>query len=98
MLSLGRALLNESRLLLIDEPTKGLAPRLVREVVDTLERVAASASILLVEQNLAAARRLSDTVIVLSEGRVIAQGAAEEILADEGSIRRYLGVGAADES
>jgi branched-chain amino acid transport system ATP-binding protein len=97
MLSLGRALLNESRLLLIDEPTKGLAPRLVREVVDTLERVAASASVLLVEQNLAAARRLSNTVVVLSEGRVIAQGLAAEILADETSTRRYLGV-SADES
>ncbi|WP_255276163.1 hypothetical protein [Actinomadura madurae] len=93
MLSLGRALLNDSLLLLIDEPTKGLAPRLVREVVETLARVASSASILLVEQSLAAARRLSDTVVVLSEGRVATQGPAAEILADEASMRRYLGVG-----
>lgn len=93
MLSLARALLNTNRLLLIDEPTKGLAPRLVREVVDTLERVKATTSVLLVEQNLAAARRLSDTVVVLSEGRVIARGSAAEILADEVSIRRFLGVG-----
>ncbi|TDD87208.1 ABC transporter ATP-binding protein [Actinomadura darangshiensis] len=93
MLSLGRALLNENRLLLIDEPTKGLAPRLVREVVDTLARVASSASILLVEQSLAAARRLSDTVVVLSEGRVATRGPAAEILADEASMRRHLGVG-----
>lgn len=92
MLSLGRALLHDSRLLLIDEPTKGLAPRLVREVVETLERVTASASVLLVEQNLAVARRLSHHVVVLEEGRVAADGPAADVLADEGSIRRHLGV------
>jgi branched-chain amino acid transport system ATP-binding protein len=93
MLSLGRALLHDSRLMLIDEPTKGLAPRLVREVVETLERVTESASVLLVEQNLAVARRLSHHVLVLAEGRVSTDGPAPEVLADESSLRRYLGVG-----
>jgi branched-chain amino acid transport system ATP-binding protein len=96
MLSLGRALLHDSRLLLIDEPTKGLAPRLVREVVETLERATASASVLLVEQNLAVARRLSHHVVVLAEGRVAVDGPAAEVLSDETSIRRHLGVGAHD--
>jgi len=96
MLSLGRALLHDSRLMLIDEPTKGLAPRLVREVVETLERVTASASVLLVEQNLAVARRLSHHVVVLAQGSVTADGPASDVLADEASLRRYLGVGPDD--
>jgi len=96
MVSLGRALLNDSRLMLIDEPTKGLAPRLVGEVVETLERATVSTSVLLVEQNLAVARRLSHDVVVLAEGRVATRGSAGEVLADERSIRRYLGVGTHD--
>ena len=96
MLSLGRALLHDSRLMLIDEPTKGLAPRLVREVVETLERATASASVLLVEQNLAVAHRLSDHVVVLAEGKVAVDGPAGEVLADETAIRRHLGVGSHD--
>ncbi|GAA0993981.1 ABC transporter ATP-binding protein [Acrocarpospora macrocephala] len=94
MLSLARALLHDNRLMLVDEPTKGLAPRLVSEFVATLEQITAHTSVLLVEQNLAVARRLADHVIVLSEGRVVLDGAAEDVLADDSSIRRLLGVAA----
>jgi len=94
MLSLARALLNDNRLMLIDEPTKGLAPRLVSEFVGTLERIIASTSVLLVEQNLAVARRLADHVVVLSDGRVARDGRAEDVLADDASIRRLVGVAA----
>lgn len=93
MVSLSRALLNENKLLLIDEPTKGLAPRLVSEVVNTLELMVASTSVLLVEQNLSVARRLADHVVVLSEGRVVRHGVAADVLSDDASIRRLLGVG-----
>ncbi|GAA1017690.1 ABC transporter ATP-binding protein [Acrocarpospora pleiomorpha] len=94
MLSLARALLHDNRLMLIDEPTKGLAPRLVSEFVATLEQITAHTSVLLVEQNLAVARRLADHVLVLSEGRVVRDGPAEDVLADDSSIRRLLGVAA----
>jgi branched-chain amino acid transport system ATP-binding protein len=92
MVSVARALLNDNRLLLIDEPTKGLAPRLVREFTETLERITSDASVLLVEQNLAVARRLASRVVILSEGKVIRDGPAAAVLADDASVRRLLGV------
>lgn len=93
MVSVARALLNRNKLLLIDEPTKGLSPRLVTEVVHVLERVVSVATVVLVEQNLAAARRLADDVVVLAEGAVAATGTAAAVFADEGRLRGLLGVG-----
>ncbi|MFR9804077.1 ABC transporter ATP-binding protein [Pseudonocardia sp. RS010] len=92
MVSLGRGLLNDNRVLLIDEPTKGLAPKLVSEVVEVLERVRSVATILLVEQNIAAAHRLAGHVVAMTEGRVEAQGPADELLADDQRVRELLGV------
>lgn len=92
MVSVSRALLNDNLLLLIDEPTKGLAPRLVTELVETLERVAAHTTVLLVEQNLAVAHRMATDIVLLAEGVVVRTGAAAEVLADRASVRRLLGV------
>ena len=84
MVSLARALLNENRLLLVDEPTKGLAPQLVDEVARARSNEAAKrVPILLVEQNLQVVRRLADTVVVLGGGRVVHAGSAAELLDDE---------------
>jgi branched-chain amino acid transport system ATP-binding protein len=93
MLAIGRALLTNARLLLMDEPSEGLAPLIVREVgriVEGLRR--AAMSILLVEQNLGLALRLADRVYVLSKGRVVYEGTPEALRADEGVKRAYLGV------
>jgi branched-chain amino acid transport system ATP-binding protein len=92
MVSLARALVNENRLLLVDEPTKGLAPRIVDEVADTLAEAARTVPILLVEQNLHVIRKLAERVVVLSGGRVVFTGEASELLDDDGRIQRYLGV------
>lgn len=92
MVSLARALVNENRLLLVDEPTKGLAPRIVDEVAAALAEAATSVPILLVEQNLHVIRRLAERVVVLSGGRVVFTGAASDLLDDEDRIQRYLGV------
>lgn len=93
MLSLGRVLLNENRLLVIDEPTKGLAPKVVTEVATALERVALSVPVLLVEQNLSLVRRLASQAIVLSGGRARWSGDATELLEDATLTKSLLGVG-----
>lgn len=100
MVSLARALLNENRILLIDEPTKGLAPKLVTEVAEALERAAEVVPILLVEQNLQVAKRLAQTVVVIEGGRTVHAGPAEAFFADEERVERLLGVhgGTADQS
>lgn len=92
MLAIARALLNPTRLLLIDEPTKGLSPRLVAETAAALARIAETTPVLLVEQNLAAVRRLADHVVVVADGRVAHAGTAAEFLADTALTRRLLGV------
>ena len=82
----------DENLRLVDEPTKGLAPKLVTEVADVLARVAETTPILLVEQNLPLVRRIADTVVVLDAGRVVHRGDATALLADADLTRELLGV------
>ncbi|TDN92587.1 ABC transporter ATP-binding protein [Microbacterium sp. BK668] len=92
MVSVARALLNDNRILLVDEPTKGLAPKIVTEVADALAEASKTVPILLVEQNLDVVRRLAADAIVIGGGRVVHTGSAEAILDDEDLTRRLLGV------
>lgn len=92
MVSLARALLNENKILLIDEPTKGLAPRIVSEVSEALEKAAETVPILLVEQNLKVVRQLATGAIVLAGGRVAHTGSVGDFLNDADLTQRLLGV------
>jgi branched-chain amino acid transport system ATP-binding protein len=93
MVAIGRVLLADRPLLLVDEPTKGLSPKFVSEVVDVLERVRETATILMVEQNVHVVRRLAQRVIVLDRG-VVAHAGEVGDLDDETLARRLLGVSA----
>jgi branched-chain amino acid transport system ATP-binding protein len=93
MLAIGRALVTNPELLLMDEPTEGLAPLLVREVGRVIERLKGEGlSILLVEQNLPLALRIVDHVHVLSRGRIVYSGAPTELEKDRDVKARYLGL------
>ncbi|MBH0084495.1 ABC transporter ATP-binding protein [Salinibacterium sp. SWN167] len=92
MVSLARALVNDNRVLLVDEPTKGLAPLIVMDVAKALERAAQTVPVLLVEQNLQVVRMLADKAIVLEGGRVVYDGSAEELLGNEALTKELLGV------
>jgi branched-chain amino acid transport system ATP-binding protein len=93
MVAIARALLNDNRVLLVDEPTKGLAPALVADVARVLERLAELTTVLLVEQNLGVVRRLARDAIVLDQGRVVHSGDAQELLAQPDLVKRLLSVG-----
>ena len=92
MVSVARALINDNKLLLVDEPTKGLAPKIVTQVADALREASKIVPILLVEQNLEVVRRLAGGAIVIAGGRVVHTGDAVEILDDEDLTTRLLGV------
>jgi branched-chain amino acid transport system ATP-binding protein len=94
MVAIARALLNDNRLLLVDEPTKGLAPALVADVARVLERLSELTTVLLVEQNLGVVRRIARDVVVLDQGRVVHAGGAQELLAQPELVRRLLSVSA----
>jgi branched-chain amino acid transport system ATP-binding protein len=93
MLAIGRALMGAPRLLLLDEPSMGLAPKLVGEVFETVRRLRAEGlSILLVEQNAYAALRVADVGYVLESGRIVMAGPASELLNDPRVQAAYLGM------
>src|SRR5271154_5570599 len=95
MLSIGRALLLNPKLLILDEPSQGLAPLIVREVFRVVSRMRDEGiSILLVEQNVRLSLDISDHVYVLDDGKVIHSGPAAELAADEERVRAMAGASA----
>jgi branched-chain amino acid transport system ATP-binding protein len=93
MLAVARALMLDPDLLLMDEPTEGLAPVMVQHMEDTLHRLKeAGLSILLVEQNLHSALTVADVVHVMETGKVVYSGAPGALASDKETMHRYLGV------
>jgi branched-chain amino acid transport system ATP-binding protein len=92
MLAMGRGLMAEPRLLLLDEPSMGLAPILVEEIFDIIEGIhEQGVSILLVEQNAAMALSVADRAYVLETGRVVLEGPAQQVLENPDVQKAYLG-------
>jgi len=93
MLAIARAMVEPRELLLIDEPSKGLAPAIVRNLIVALRELKATrTTVLLVEQNFAMARALGDTVAVMDSGRIVHRGAMAALADDEALQQRLLGL------
>jgi len=93
MLAIGRALMTNPRLLILDEATEGLAPRIRAEIFSSLERLKVSGlSILVIDKDIKALTRIADRHYVLEKGRVVWSGASAELVANRDVQRRYLGV------
>ena len=91
MVAISRALLNQNKILVIDEPTKGLAPKLVTEVANALAHVADNSTMLIVEQNLALVKAIAQNIIVMDQGKIVFEGGPEN-LQDESFVKSMLGV------
>jgi branched-chain amino acid transport system ATP-binding protein len=92
MLAVARALINDNDLLLIDEPTEGLSPLLAKNVLRTLQRIKEKKTVLLVEQNFAAAKAVGDFYYIFDDGKIAHNGKMEDLVDDQELISRYLGV------
>jgi branched-chain amino acid transport system ATP-binding protein len=92
MLAIGRGLLSRPKLLILDEPSLGLAPLLVDEVFETIQKINGEGmTILLVEQNVNVALAISNRGYVLETGRIVISGSGKDLLADEHVKTAYLG-------
>ncbi|MCP4305704.1 MAG: ABC transporter ATP-binding protein [bacterium] len=93
MLAVARALVPNNRLLLIDEPSEGLAPVLIEQMMEAIRRLSSESTVLLVEQNFIVASRLAQHFVIIEEGRSIMSGAMKDLVDDDETIKRYLGAG-----
>ena len=92
MLAVARALVPDNRLLLIDEPSEGLAPVLIEQMIEAIARLSDRTTVLLVEQNFRVASRLGVTYVIIEEGRSVRSGDMADLVDDDETIQRYLGV------
>ncbi len=90
MLAIARALVPDNRLLLIDEPSEGLAPVLIEQMMHAIRQLTEQSTVLLVEQNLRVARQLADRYVIIEDGRSVHAGPMADLVNDPALISRYL--------
>lgn len=93
MLAMARAFVNDSKLLLIDEPSKGLAPIVVEKVMEAVMEMKKRTTIVLVEQNFIMASRIGDTFTLIDDGETVQSGKMSELIENDELKRKYLGIG-----
>ena len=91
MLAVARALVPDNRLLLIDEPSEGLAPVIIEAMMEAIRKLSAQSTVLLVEQNFIVASQLAQQYVIVEEGRSVQSGAMADLIKDKATIQRYLG-------
>ncbi len=91
MLAIARALVPENHLLLIDEPSEGLAPVIIESMMTALRQISAQSTIILVEQNFLVASQLAEYYVIIEEGRSVQSGNMKDLKQDKATIHRYLG-------
>ena len=91
MLAIARALVADNRLLLIDEPSEGLAPVLIEQLMQAIRQLSVESTVVLVEQNFLVASQLAEYYVIIEEGRSVQAGKMEELVNDKATIHRYLG-------
>jgi len=91
MLAIARALVADNKLLLIDEPSEGLAPVIVEQMMHAIEQLSKETTVVLVEQNFSVASALAQTYVIIEEGRSVQSGAMADLLNDKATIQKYLG-------
>lgn len=92
MLSIARSYLNDNELLLIDEPSKGLAPIIVEKVMNFIDEMKEETTIVLVEQNFFMASSIGDRFSIIDDGKTVASGSMKDLIGDEFMKRKYLGI------
>jgi len=91
MLAVARALVADNKLLLIDEPSEGLAPVIIEQMMEAIRKLSAETTIVLVEQNFIVASQLAERYVIIEEGRSVRAGQMADLIHDQATIHRYLG-------
>lgn len=91
MLAIARALVPDNDLMLIDEPSEGLAPVLIENMIEAIRKLSSESTIVLVEQNFLVASQLAEYYVIIEEGRSVKTGRMQDLIEDSETIRRYLG-------
>lgn len=92
MLAIGRAFVNDNRLLLVDEPSKGLAPIMVEKLAQAIREIKKHTTVVLVEQNFALASAVGERYVIIDDGHTVQDGLMAQLQQDKELQRRYLGI------